>query len=334
VDGGPGFGGAREELKSYLLRRLLGLLPVLWGVATLVWILLFVVPGDPAALLAGGPRSDPQVLERVRQEWGLNEPALAQYWKFLARLARGDLGTSYLQHRPVSRILAETFPATAILAVSAILVAALGGMALGILSAAWARRWPDDAITFLALALISLPVFWLGMMLMLLFSSTLGWLPVLGYGMDGVTVPGTPFRLPEMKHLVLPALTLALFSLGAICRVTRASLIEVLQQRYILSSTAKGLRPAVVHLRAALRNALIPVVTVVGIDFAALLGGAVATEFVFAWPGLGKTIVHGIADRDLPVVEGGVLCLCLAFVLVNLVVDLCYALIDPRVRLQ
>ena len=321
-------------MRSYLLRRLLGLLPVLWGVATLIWILLFMVPGDPAVLLSGGLRTNPQVLQRIRAEWGLDEPATAQYLRYLVRLARGDLGTSYLQHRPVARILAETFPATALLALSAMIVASLAGVSLGVVSAAWARRWLDDAITFLCLALISLPVFWLGMMLMLLFSAKLGWLPVLGYGLEGMVVPGTGFRLPELKHLVLPALTLALFSLGAICRVTRASLLEVLQQRYILSSTAKGLRPALVHLRSALRNALIPVVTVVGIDFAALLGGAVATEFVFAWPGLGKMIVHGIADRDLPLVEGGVLCLCLAFVLVNLAVDLCYALIDPRVRLQ
>ena len=321
-------------MKSYLLRRLFGILPVLWAVATLIWIILFALPGDPAVMLSGGFRSDPQVLERVRAEWGLNDSAGVQYLKYLARLARGDLGVSYLQSRPVSRIIAETFPATAFLALSSMLLAACAGVALGLVSAAWVRRWPDDLISFICLALISLPVFWLGMMLILLFASRLGWLPVLGYGMDGLRIPMSQIRLPELKHLVLPSLTLALFSLGAICRVTRASLLEVLRQRYILGSTARGTRPVSVHLRAALRNALIPVVTVLGIDFASLLGGAVATEFVFAWPGLGKTIVHGIADRDLPVVEGGVLCLCLAFVLVNLAVDLCYALVDPRVRLQ
>lgn len=321
-------------MTSYLLRRCLGLLPVLWAVATLVWVLLFALPGDPAAMLSGGLRSDPQVLEKVRQEWGLNESPAAQYLRYLTRLASGNLGTSYLQRRPVSRILAETFPATAILALSSMLLASLAGVALGLISAVWEKRWPDDLISFVCLGLISLPVFWLGMMLILLFASRLGWLPVLGYGMDGLIIPATRIRLPELNHLVLPTLTLALFSLGAICRVTRASLLEALHQRYILSSTARGVHPMSIHLRSALRNALIPVVTVLGIDFAALLGGAVATEFVFAWPGLGKTIVHGIADRDLPVVEGGVLCLCLAFVLVNLAVDLCYALVDPRVRLQ
>ena len=321
-------------MKGFLFRRLLGLVPVLWAVVTILWLLLFVLPGDPAALLAGGFRADAQVLERVRTEWGLDDPAPVQYLRYLSSLARGDLGTSYLQRRPVSRILAETLPATIVLAVAAMLFATIGGVGLGLVSAAWVKRWPDDLVSFLSLVLISLPVFWLGMMLILVFASRLGWLPVLGYGMEGLRIPGTDIRLPEAKHLVLPAMTLALFSLGTICRVTRASLLDVLQQRYIQGSVARGMRPLRVHLRAALRNALVPVITVLGIDFASLLGGAVATEFVFAWPGLGKVIVHGIADRDLPVVEGGVLCLCLAFVLVNLAVDLCYALVDPRVRLQ
>ena len=321
-------------MTSYLLRRTLGLLPVLWAVVTVIWILLFALPGDPAAILAGGLRADPSVLARVRMEWNLDEPAPSQYLHYVYRLARGDLGDSYLQRRPVARILAETFPPTAILALTAMLGAALGGIALGLICAAWANRWVDDLISLACLSLVSLPVFWLGMMLILLFASRLGWLPVLGYGMDGMRIPGTSIQLPEVRNLVLPALTLALFYLGAICRITRASLLEVLQQRYIQNYRARGMRPAAIHLRAALRNALIPILTVLGIDFASLLGGAVATEFVFAWPGLGKTIVHGIADRDLPVVEGGVLCLCLAFVLVNLAVDLCYAVVDPRVRLQ
>jgi ABC-type dipeptide/oligopeptide/nickel transport system permease component len=170
------------------------------------------------------------------------------------------------------------------------------------------------------------------MMLILLFSSLLGWLPVLGYGMEGLWVPWTGVRLPEIRHLVLPALTLSLVSLGTIARITRASLLEVLQRDFIIRSAAQGTAPWRLYVRHALRNAMIPVVTVIGIDFAALLGGAVATEFVFAWPGLGKAMVRGIADRDLPVVEGGVICLCLAFVLVNLAVDLCYVIVDPRVR--
>jgi ABC-type dipeptide/oligopeptide/nickel transport system permease component len=302
-------------------------------VATVIWICVFLLPGDPARLLAGGQRSDPQVVARIRVEWGLDDPAPVQYLRYLSSLARGNLGTSYLQRRPVARVIGEAFPPTAVLAVSAMLLASAGGIALGLLSAAYARRWLDDLLAFLSLVCVSVPAFWLGLMLILLFASCLGWLPVLGYGMDGLRIPGTEIRMPELRHLVLPAVTLSLISLGTIVRITRASLLEVLQRDFIRSSAAQGTAPAVLYLRHALRNALIPVITVIGIDFAALLGGAVATEFVFAWPGLGKAIVRGIADRDLPVVEGGVLCLCLAFVLVNLAVDLCYVLVDPRVRL-
>ena len=176
-------------MNSYLLRRLFSVVPVLWAVATLIWIILFALPGDPAVMLSGGLRSDPQVLERVRAEWGLNESGWAQYLRYLTRLAGGDLGTSYLQGRPVSRILAETFPATAILALSSMLLAACGGVALGLVSAAWAKRWPDDLISFFCLALISMPVFWLGMMLILLFASRLGWLPVLGTAWRGGKSP-------------------------------------------------------------------------------------------------------------------------------------------------
>lgn len=319
---------------GFLIRRFLGVVPVLWAVVTVIWVILFVLPGDPAAILAGGFRADPQVLARIRAEWGLDQPAPRQYLHYLGHLARGDLGASYLQGRPVARIVAEALPPTVILAISALLIAAFAGVGMGLVSAAKAKRWPDDLLSFFSLVLISLPVFWIGMMLMLIFASRLGWLPALGYGLDGPFIPGTRIRLPEARHLVLPALTLALFSLGSVQRVTRASLLDVLQQPYILSSFARGAPPVRVHLRSALRNALVPIVTVLGIDLASLLGGAVATEFVFAWPGLGKTIVRGIADRDLPVVEGGVLCLCAAFILVNLLVDLCYAWLDPRIRLQ
>ena len=320
-------------MSAYVLRRILGLVPVVWAVVTLVWIFMFAVPGDPARLLAGGQSADPMVLARIRADWGLDDPAPWRYLRFVGRLARGDLGTSYLQGRPVSRVIAETFPPTAFLAVAAILRASLGGIAIGLLSATFADRWPDDLLTFLTLVWVSTPVFWLGLMLILLFATTLGWLPVLGYGMNGWLVPGTGLRFPELRHLVLPSLTLSLISLGTIARITRASLLDVVHRDYIRTAAAQGVRPSMIYLRHALRNALIPVITLIGIDFAALLGGAVATEFVFAWPGLGKTIVRGIAQRDLPVVEGGVLCLCVAFVVVNLAVDLCYALVDPRVKL-
>lgn len=318
---------------SYILRRLAGLLPVLWAVVTLIWLLLFLVPGDPARLLAGGQSADPAVIERVRADWHLDDPAPIRYLRYLARLARGDLGNSYFQQRPVARVIGETLLPTGVLALAAVLAASVGGIAAGILAAAYARRWVDDLLAFLSLVWVSTPVFWLGLMLILLFASTLGWLPVLGYGMEGIPVPGTGWRLPEARHLVLPAATLALVSLGTISRITRASLLDVLGSDYVRTAAAQGVPPIPLHFRHALRNALIPVVTVIGIDFAALLGGAVATEFVFAWPGLGRAMVRAIEQRDLPVVEGGVILLCTGFVLVNLFVDLCYGLLDPRVRI-
>jgi len=319
---------------AFILRRILNLVPVLWAVVTLIWIFLFAIPGDPARLLSGGQSADPVVMARIRADWGLDDPAALQYLRYLSSLAQGNLGTSYLQGRRVSRVIAETFPPTAILALASILVASLGGVALGLISVVYARRWVDDLLTFFCLLCVSTPVFWLGLMLILLFASTLGWLPVLGYGMNGRIIPGTTLRLPEVRHLVLPALTLSLISLGTIARITRASLLEVVRRDYIRTAAAQGAHPAVLYLRLALRNALIPVITVIGIDLAALLGGAVATEFVFAWPGLGKAIVRGIAERDLPVVEGGVICLCLAFVLANFAADLGYILVDPRIRMD
>jgi ABC-type dipeptide/oligopeptide/nickel transport system permease component len=295
---------------------------------------MFALPGDPAAVVAGGSRVEPAVLAQIRTEWGLDETPARQYARFLHRLVRGDLGVSYRQGRAVSGILGEALLPTVVLAAAAMFLAAGAGLSLGILAAAQARRWLDDLITFLSLVLVSLPVFWAGLMLILLFASRLGWLPVLGYGMDGWRLPGSATRLPELRHLVLPAVTLSLIPLGTIIRITRAGLLEVLGRTYIRSAAARGVPPLRLVARLALRNALIPVLTVIGIDLAALLGGAVATEFVFAWPGLGKVIVHGIADRDLPVVEGGILLLCAVFALVSLLVDLGYAWADPRIRLS
>jgi peptide/nickel transport system permease protein len=319
-------------MASYIARRLLSLVPVLLAAATLVWLLLFALPGDPARLIAGGRALDARVLESIRAEWGLDAPAPLQYLRFLAKLLRGDLGTSYIQRRPVASIVAESLPATAILATTAILLSALGGLLLGSI-AAWHHGRPvDHAVMILALIGTSTPVFWLGLMLMLLFASRLEWLPVLGYGMNGAVVPGLGIRLPEWDHLVLPAVTLSLVSLGSTARLTRSSLLEGGQADYLRTAAAKGSSALRVFVHHALMNALIPVVTVVGLDFAAMLGSAVATEYVFAWPGLGKTIVRAIALKDLPVVEGSVLFLTVIFVLVNLAVDLIYVWLDPRIH--
>jgi peptide/nickel transport system permease protein len=306
--------------------------PVLLAAATLVWVFVFLLPGDPARLMAGGQSVDPEVLESIRHEWGLDRPAPLQYLGYLEKLIRFDLGTSYVQRRPVAAIVAGSFPPTFILAVSAVLLAAVAGLMLGSLAALQRGRLLDSFVLILALVGTSMPVFWLGMILMLLFASRLGWLPVLGYGMEGAFIPFTSVRLPEWDHLVLPALTLSLVSLGAIARITRASLIEAGTSDFLQAARAKGASRARVFVRHTLQNALIPVVTVIGMDFAGLLGGAVATEYVFAWPGLGKAIVRAIGLRDLPVVEGGVLFLTAVFVLVSLAVDLAYLYLDPRIH--
>jgi peptide/nickel transport system permease protein len=319
-------------MTSYLVRRLVGLVPVLLVAASVVWIVLFVLPGDPARLIAGGQGLDPGVIESIREEWGLDAPPLRQYVSFLGKILRGDLGTSYIQRRTVSAIIREHFPPTFILAVSAVALSAGTGLFLGTLAAFHRGRLLDTLVLLLALLGSSTPVFWLGLMLMLVFAARLSWLPVLGYGQEGIVLPLLGVRLPEWDHLVLPALTLSLISMGAIARITRTSLLETGTSEYLRTASAKGASALRVFTQHALANALIPVVTVVGLDLASLLGGAVATEYVFAWPGLGKTIVRAIALKDLPVVEGCVLFLTGVFVLVNLAVDLLYSRLDPRIH--
>ncbi len=321
-------------MASYVARRVVGLIPVLLLAATIVWAFVFFLPGDPARLIAGGQGLDPGVLQSIRAEWGLDAPPAQQYLRYLGKLMRFDLGTSYVQRRPVAAIIREQFPATFILAGSAMLLSTCAGLLLGAV-AAWRRgRLADDLVLLLALLGTSTPVFWLGLMLMLLFASRLHWLPPLGYGMEGAIVPLLGVRLPEWDHLVLPALTLSLVSLGAIARMTRTSLLEAGGAEYLRAAAAKGASAFRVFASHLLKNALMPVVTVVGLDLAAMLGGAVATEYVFAWPGLGKTLVRAIALRDLPLVEGCVLFLTAVFVLVNLGVDLLYARLDPRIDLR
>jgi ABC-type dipeptide/oligopeptide/nickel transport system permease component len=233
----------------------------------------------------------------------------------------------------VAAIIRDHFPATLVLAVAAAALSAIGGLVLGTVAALRRGRLEDDLVLLAAVLGVSTPVFWLGLMLMLLFAGRLGWLPVLGYGMNGPVIPLVNVRLPEWDHLVLPALTLALVSMGGIARLTRAGLLAAGAGDYLRTAAAKGASAARIVLRHAMKNALIPLVTVIGFDFAALLGGAVATEFVFAWPGLGKTLVRAIALKDLPVVEGCVLFLTAVVVVIGLLVDLLYAWIDPRVQM-
>lgn len=320
---------------AFIVRRLIGMVVVLFATATVLFFLLQAAPGDPARMIAGA-NADPEVLARVRAEWRLDEPVMSQYALWMGRLVKLELPNSYRQHRPVSQVLANKVVATVVLAVASVAAAAVLGILLGIAAGVAHGTWLDAAVLTLSLLGISTPVFWLGLMFILLFASTLRWLPTAGYGDSGLYLPGLPpphFQpLPEWERLVLPALSLALLSMGYFARMMRSSLLEVIRQDYVRTAQAKGLPRRTVIFKHALRNSLIPVITIIGVSFAGLLGGAVATESVFAWPGMGRELLQAVDQRDYPVVMGGTLAIATVFVTVNLLVDLSYALIDPRIR--
>ncbi len=307
------------ELVQPIARRLLALVPVLVGISLLVFVLNAVALGDPARAMLG-QRGDPEVIAQIRQEYALDRPLWVQYATWMNRLVRGNLGYSYHQQRPVGEVLAERFPATLRLAVAATLIAVAVGLTMGIAAALSPGSPLDHVLMGAAVVGISTPVFWLGLMLSLLFAVWLGWLPVSGYG-DG-----------SLSHLVLPALTLGALHTGTIARMTRSSLLEVIRLDYVQAARAKGLAEITVIGKHALRNALIPVVTVIGIGLADLLVGAPLTETVFAWPGLGRMLVAAVGQRDLPVVMCAVLVFAVIYVLGSLLVDLAYLVIDPRTR--
>jgi peptide/nickel transport system permease protein len=308
-----------SELIEPAARRVLALVPVLIGVSLLVFALTAVGLGDPARATLG-QRADPELVQQIRRDYALDQPMHVRYASWMERLVRGDLGTSYHQQRPVAEVIAERLPATVHLALAATAVAVVVGLAAGVAAALRPGRLLDHALMTAAVLGISMPVFWLGMMLSLLFAVWLDWLPVSGYG-DGA-----------WANLVLPALTLGAIHTGTIARMTRSSLLEVVRQEYIQAARAKGLAEWHVVAKHALRNALIPVVTVIGIGLADLLVGAPLTETVFAWPGLGRMLVAAVGQRDLPVVMGAVLIFAVIYVVANLLVDLAYLVIDPRIR--
>ena len=302
---------------TYLLRRILIAVPTLLGVVLLVFLMVRLAPGDPAILLAG-EFATPETLEAIRTRYGLDRPLPEQFALYLGALLQGDLGESARSRRPVLEELKTYFPNTVVLATAAILVALATGIPLGILAALRQGSWLDLGVMVLALLGVSMPVFWFGLLAILIFSVELGWFPVAGKG--------------TLAHLVLPAVTLGINATALLARMTRGTLVEVLSQDYIRTARAKGLAERVVIFKHALRNALIPVVTVAGLEFGSLLAGAVITETIFAWPGLGQLLVGSILSRDYPVVQGAVLLVAFTFTLVNLMVDLLYAWIDPRVR--
>jgi len=316
-------------MTSFIIRRLLWMIPVLGAAATLVWVFMFLIPGDPARILAG-QRADPDVLAQVRNEWGLDRPAPVRYAKYLWKLAHLDLGVSYVQHgRKVSEIILEGMWRTFFLAITATVLAALLGLSVGALSAAFRGTFIDAALLGVGTAGIALPTFWLGLMLILVFASWLGWFPVSGYSATGEI---GRLGLPSPAHLVLPSFTLAIFSGGYLSRVARASLVEESSQEYARAARARGASSLSTLMKHTLSNSLLPIITLLGLNFGALLGGAIATETVFNWPGLGSVMYRALSNRDLPVVEGGAIALTAAFLLVNLAVDLSYGILDPRTR--
>jgi len=316
-------------VRRYLVRRLLLLVPVLLGVSVIIFMVLHLAPGDPAEIMLGSQATQAD-LARLRAELGLTEPLSVQYVRWLGLVARGDLGRSIWMKRPVLAEVLGRFKATLVLTGSALLLSTVGGLALGIASATRPNSLLDRLSAVASLFGASMPVFWLGIVLMVIFALWLGWLPA-----SGMFSPYGGGDLRDLLlHLALPAVTLAAASVTIIARLTRSTMLETLGQDYIRTARAKGVVERAVVLRHGLKNALIPIVTVVGVQAGYLLGGAVLTETVFAWPGVGTLMVQGILARDFPLVQGCVLVVALSFVLINLGVDLLYAWLDPRIRYE
>ena len=306
-------------MRSYLVRRLLLALPVVLGVATLVFLLIHLIPGDPVEIMLG-ETALPADRDALREALGLDRPILEQYGSFLWGLCRGDLGVSLQQRRPVTALIREHYPATLELSLAAMLISLLIALPAGILSGIRQYSFLDHSTMFLALLGVSMPNFWLGPLLIWVFSIQLGWFPVSGKG--------------GLAHLLLPALTLGASMAAIVARMTRSSVLEVLREDYVMTARAKGLPEARIILKHVLRNAMLPVLTVVGLQFGALLAGSIITETIFSWPGLGTLMVKAIQTRDYPVVQGCVLVIALSYVLVNLLTDLLYGVIDPRIRYE
>jgi ABC-type dipeptide/oligopeptide/nickel transport system permease component len=303
----------------YLLRRLLLTIPVLIGVATLVFALIHFIPGDPAQAILGEAAS-PEDIAQLRERLGLDKPLLVQYSSFLRGLLRGDLGVSLRNDQPVTQQILERMPATAELAFAAMFVAVAIALPLGIVAAVWRGTAVDFSAMTLSLVGISVPNFWLGPLLAIVFAVELGWLPVGGRG--------------TLAHLVLPAITLGAALAAILARMTRASLLEELREPYVLAARAKGVSRARAVLRHAFRNSLIPIVTILGLQFGVVLTGAVITETIFAWPGIGRLLIQSISFRDYPTVQGCVLLIAVTYVGVNLITDLTYGFLDPRIRVD
>ena len=308
---------------KFVLKRLLQLIPVIIGVTFIVFFIMNLAPGDPAAIILGD-QATAEALAMKREELGLNDPLLVRYFNYMKNLLRGDMGTSYKNNIPVWNQVIDRLPNTAILAVAGIFIALLFGIPIGILSAKKQYSLLDNISMVAALIGVSMPNFWSGLLLVMLFSLTLGWLPSQGMGSGGV--------IPVLRSIILPSLTLGINSMAMVARMTRSSMLEVIRQDYISTAQAKGLNDHVITTQHMLRNALIPIITAVGLQFGHLLGGAMLAETVFSWPGLGRLMVDSIKSRGIPMVLGCVVFMATMFSIVNLIVDIVYAFVDPRIK--
>jgi peptide/nickel transport system permease protein len=353
-----------DSLASFILRRLFGLVPVLFGISLLVFIIPRMIPGDPATLILG-ERATPAKLAQLREQLGVNKSWFinieaaqergllglldSQYLNFIFKIFQGNLGKSIFKAVDVRTQLLSFFPATFELTIAAMIYALIIGIPLGVLAALNRGKLLDTLLMFTAVSGVSLPVFWLAMVLIYIFAVYLGWLPPSGrvdsrmtdlgdirltgfYVLDGLLRGRLDFAWDSIRHLILPSMALGSIPLAIIVRMTRSSMLETLTQDYVRTAKAKGLVHRVIVNKHAFRNALLPVITVIGLSFGGLLSGAILTETVFAWPGIGKWVYDAIASRDYPIIQGGVLFVAFIFVVVNLLVDISYAFIDPRIQ--
>lgn len=311
-------------MSKYVLKRILLLTPVMLGVTLVVFFILSLTKGDPAVTILGDMASE-ESLAQLRETLGLNDPFFTRYFRYIGGILKGDWGLSYKNQIPVKQLILERFPSTALLAFSATVFAVIVGIPLGILSAKKQYSALDNIATVGALIGVSMPVFWLGLLLVILFALNLRILPSQGLGEGFVGV---------IKSLILPSVTLGMYTLAVILRTTRSSMLEVIKKDYVDTARAKGVSERQVTTKHMLKNALIPIVTVAGLQFGQLLGGAMITETVFAWPGLGRFMLDSIKARDIPAVMGSVTFICLLFSCVNLLVDVLYAFVDPRIKSQ
>lgn len=329
----------QEVMTAYIIRRLLLFVPMAIGMVVVTFCLLLLIPGDPAAVLLG-QEATPEAIATLRKTLGLDQPAYVQLFIYFGKILQGDLGQSIFQNAPVSEIILGRIGATLELAIVALALSAAIGITLGVIAAMRPGGVVDASAMLLAQLGISMPVYWLALLLMLAFAVMLGWLPAIGRGEPllsslGMAAAGNPGPLLDsLSHIALPAASLAVNSAAIISRLVRASMLEVLNEDFVRTARAKGVRRRQVIWKHALRNALLPVISVIGLRFGALLGGAILTETIFAWPGLGQLTIAAISQRDLPLIQGIVLTFAMIFATVTLIVDLLYAVVDPRIRLR